>query len=456
MTTHQKASSGLPVVAIVGRPNVGKSALFNRLAGRRLAIVEKVPGLTRDRLYAPATWRERPFLVVDTGGFVSDTTEPIQQQVRRQAEHAIQEADVILFVVDAASGIVPEDRELAQHLREGRRPVLLVVNKADRPDHPGHYEFFELALGDPMPVSAIHGLGIGDLLDAVVGLLPEIASAPEAAPAIAVAIVGRPNVGKSSLVNAVLGEERVVVDPAPGTTRDAVDTPFVHDGQPFILIDTAGLRRKARIDQLLERFSAGRALGAVDRSDVVALVIEAGAPVVNQDQEIARYTVEQGRALVIAVSKWDLVSKTPNASPERLEAVQRALRFVDYAPVVVTSAERRWGIPALLERVRAAAASFERRIATGPLNREVERAEDAHHPPADRTGRAVKIYYATQPKSKPPTFVLFVNNPDLLTEDYRRYLEARLRGAFDFTGTPIRLVARARERSAGTREERAP
>jgi GTP-binding protein len=409
--------------------------------------VEDLPGLTRDRLYAQASWRERTFLVVDTGGYVSDATESIQRLVRAQAEQAMEEADLILFVVDATSGILPEDREVAQRLREGRCPVLVVVNKADRADHPGVLEFYELSLGEPIPVSAIHGLGIGDLLDAVVEVLPASTAVPETAPIISVAVVGRPNVGKSSLVNAILGEERVLVDPVPGTTRDAVDTPFEWNGRHFVLIDTAGLRRKARIDQAVERFSAGRSLSAVDRSDIVVLVLEAGAPAVNQDQEIARYTVEKGRALVIAVNKWDLVNSTDRATPAQLAPVDRALRFVDYAPVVVTSAVKGWGIGRLLEHVIIAAASFERRVPTGPLNRVVEQAVQAHHPPADRAGRLLKIYYATQPAAKPPTFILFVNHPDLLTSDYRRYLDARLRGAFDFTGTPIRLVARARERS---------
>lgn len=435
-----------PVVAIVGRPNVGKSALFNRLAGRRAAIVEDLPGLTRDRLYATASWRGREFVLVDTGGFVSDAAEPIQLQVRRQVEHAMEEADVILLIVDAAAGVLPEDREVAQRLREGRRPLLVVANKSDRPDHPGQYEFFELGLGDPQPVSAVHGLGINDLLDAVVTMLPPPEVEVEPVPSISVAIVGRPNVGKSSLVNAILGEERVVVDDAPGTTRDAVDTVFIRDGRRLVLIDTAGLRRKARIDQALERYSAGRALQAIGRADVAVLVLEAGSPVANQDQEIARYTQEQGRALVVAVTKWDLVSPRPKAPPESLAPVRHELRFVDFAPIVVASAKKGWGIAGLLEKVLEAAASHDRRVATGPLNRVIELAEQAHHPPADRTGRQLKIYYATQPKSKPPTIVLFVNDPTLMTEDYRRYLEGRLREAFDFTGTPVRLICRPRER----------
>lgn len=447
-----------PVVAIIGRPNVGKSALFNRLLGRRMAIVEDVPGLTRDRNYATVSWRDRAFSLVDTGGFVSDAAEPILAQVRQQAEHAIEEADVILFVVDAKDGAVTEDREVAQRLREGRRPVLVVVNKADRPDHPGVYEFYELGLGDPIAVSAIHGLGIGDLLDAVVALLPapsavegpEGEEPEEAQPTIQVAVVGRPNVGKSSLVNAIIGEERVIVDAAPGTTRDAIDTPFIRDGQRFVLIDTAGLRRKARIAESVERYSVDRSLAAIDRADVVILVLDAAVSLAEQDQEIARYTKEQGRALVLAVNKWDLVSKTPKLHDAALARVRQEMRFVPYASVVAVSAVRGWGITALIDRITGAALAHDRRVGTGPLNRAVELAEQAHNPPADRAGRQLKIYYATQARSKPPTVVFFVNDPALLTADYRRYLEGRLREGFDFEGTSLRLVFRARERGRKT------
>jgi len=435
-----------PVVAIVGRPNVGKSALFNRLIGRRMAIVEARPGITRDRLYAPVSWRERAFTLIDTGGFVSDPGEEIAAQVRRQAERAMAEADVILFVVDAQDGVTPEDREVAQRLREGRRPVLLVVNKADRPDHPGVYEFYELGLGEPLAVSAVHGLGINDLLDAVLAALPEAAPQAPAPEAIRVAIAGRPNVGKSSLVNALLGDERVIVHPAPGTTRDAVDTPFRREGRDFVLIDTAGLRRKARIGERVERYSAGRSLGAIDRADVVVLVLDAAEPLVEQDQEIARYTCERGRALVVAIAKWDLAGQAPTLHPAVLGRVKAGLRFASFAPVVATSAVKGWGIGDLIDRITQAAEAHARRIATGPLNRTVEQAVEAHAPPADRAGRQGKIYYATQPATKPPTIVLFVNDPALFPEEYRRYLEHRLRLAFGFEGTPVRIHFRARPR----------
>ncbi|HEY6102602.1 MAG TPA: ribosome biogenesis GTPase Der [bacterium] len=436
-----------PVVAIVGRPNVGKSALFNRLIGRRLAIVEGHPGITRDRLYAPASWGNRAFTLVDTGGLISDAAESIPAQVRVQAERAIAEADVIIFVVDAGDGVVPEDHEVAQRLRESRRPVVLAVNKADRPDHPGIYDFFALGLGDPMSVSAIHGLGINDLMDAVVARLPERGPEPGLPPAVRVALVGRPNVGKSSLLNAILGEDRVIVDAVPGTTRDAVDTPFLRDGRTFVLVDTAGLRRKARIDRPLERFSAGRSLGAIDRADVVVLVLDATEPIVEQDQEIARYTLERGRALVVAVSKWDRVSRSPEPHRAMLDRVRSGLRFVGYAEIVVTSAPLGWGIPELFGQILRAADAHGRRVSTGKLNRIIEQAEQAHFPPADRFGRQGKIYYATQPGAHPPTIVLFVNDPSLFPDEYARYLEGRLRRAFDFEGTPVRLLFRPRERS---------
>jgi len=440
-----------PVVAIVGRPNVGKSALFNRLVGHRKAIVESTPGVTRDRLYGTTSWRGREFSVIDTGGMTWPAKAPLQEQVLQQAERAVQDADLVLFMVDARSGLLPEDREIGERLRAPRRPVLLVVNKVDEPGSSTPTEFYELGWGDPLGISALHGLGINDLLDQVVALLPE--SAPEAAgtPAIQVAIVGRPNVGKSSLVNAILGDERVIVDEAPGTTRDAIDTPFTRGEQRFVLVDTAGLRRKARIDQALERYGAMRSLQAVDRADVVVLVLDASAPPVEQDQEIARYTQEQGRALVLAVNKWDLVSTTPQPRGQLLVPIRAAMRFVDYATVVYASATRGWGIQILMDRVVEAAAAHERRIATGPLNRAIEVAETTHQPSANRAGRQLKIFYATQPATKPPMIVVFVNDPELVTVNYRRYLEARLRETFDFHGTPIRLTFRPRERSPARR-----
>jgi len=440
-----------PVVAIVGRPNVGKSALFNRLVGQRKAIVEGTPGVTRDRLYGTADWGGREFAVVDTGGLVWPAGAQVQEQVRRQAERAIEDADVVLFVLDARAGLVPEDRDVAERLRISRRPVLVVANKVEDPRQTGALEFFELGLGDPIPISALHGLGIGELLDQIVALLPEGGPEEPGSPATQVAVVGRPNVGKSSLVNAILGEDRVIVDPAPGTTRDAIDTPFVRGDRRFILVDTAGLRRKARVEEGVERYSVVRSLEAVDRADVVVLVLDASGPPVEQDQEIARYTAEQGRALVLAVNKWDLVSTTSKPRDDLLAPVRQAMRFVEYAAMVCTSAVRGWGIAMLVDKVADAADAFARRVPTGPLNRAIELAEQAHNPPADGAGRQLKLLYATQPRAKPPTIVLFVNDAGLVTENYRRYLEGQLRETFDFRGTPIRLVFRTRERSKAHR-----
>lgn len=437
-----------PVVAIIGRPNVGKSSLFNRLVERRMAIVEAMPGLTRDRLYATATWADKVFDVVDTGGFVSSAPDSMQRQIQAQMERALDEADVILFVVDVQVGLTPEDRTLAQQLRLTRRPIVVVANKADEPTRAPGYEFHELGLGDPIAVSAIHGLGISELLDAILAFLPLApSSTEEEAPDTSIAIVGRPNVGKSSLVNTILGDERVVVDAIPGTTRDAVDIPLTRGEHRLVLVDTAGLRRKARINQVVERYSASRSLRAIDHADVVALVLDATQVVVEQDQEIARYTQEQGRGLVLVVNKVDQYQGDARLSPATLAAVQKAMRFVAYAPIVGVSAKQGWGVDALLAEIADVAQAHRGRIGTGPLNRLIEEAEQKHPPASNRAGRQLKIFYATQAQTKPPTFVLFVNDPTLMASTYRRYLEGQLRKAFNFKGTPVRIVARPRARA---------
>jgi len=455
-------ASDQPVVAIVGRPNVGKSALFNRLISRRLAIVDDTPGLTRDRMYASTEWRGRQFTVVDTGGLISDAQDNITSQVQAQAAVALEEADVILFVVDTRLGLVSEDREIADLVRRARGPVLLVANKID--DGTGEaaaQEFYALGFGDPMPVSAHHGRGIGDLLDAIVEVLPDAAPViPNGAAApMAVAIVGRPNVGKSSLINAILGEDRVVVDPTPGTTRDAVDSLYERDGRRFALIDTAGLRRRSRVGAAVEFYSATRARRAIERADVAVLVVDATEPVTDQDQRIAREIADAGCGVVIALNKWDRVpparrSKSAEraqsgAAPARIDrtrerAVRHPLRFAGYAPIVATSATAGWGIAELFEAITRVAGAHRSRIGTGPLNRLIGDAVASHQPPADASGRRLRIFYATQPETSPPTMVLFVNNPALLTEEYRRYLERALRSAFDLTGVPVRFVLRRR------------
>jgi GTP-binding protein len=446
-----------PIVAIVGRPNAGKSALFNRLLSKRVAIVEDIPGVTRDRLSAPCEWSGRHFTLVDTGGLVSGRAEALAGEVRRQTGRAIADADLVLFVVDAAQGLTPADEEIAQQLRESDRPVLVVANKVDLGSAAlGVHEFHALGLGTPLPVSATQGLGIGDLLDTVVGALPEpqgetAATAEPDAP-VGVAFLGRPNVGKSSLVNAVLGEDRVVVDAAPGTTRDAIDTALTYRGRRVVLIDTAGLRRRSHVTDSVEFYSTRRTYDALARADVVVLVVDATLGITEQDQRIARAAYDAGRGLVLAVNKWDLLTGYTVADVDRM--AQRQLRFLGGVAVCPTSAVRGEGIEALLEAVFRAADARGLRIGTGPLNRLIGQAVRANEPAADGAGRRLHIYYATQAETRPPNIVLFVNNPALFTEEYRRYLERRLRQTFDLRGTPIRWSLRGKraapsERSLG-------
>lgn len=439
----------LPVVAIVGRPNVGKSELFNRLIGRRLAIVEETPRLTRDRLYAECQWEGRFFLLADTGGLVSGKAEALLADVRRQTLRAIEEADVLLIVVDARAGPLPEDTEVAAVLREARKPVLLVANKVDDPKHTtAIYEFHALGLGEPLAVSARHGLGTGDLLDEVVALLPEVGEGEGEATGTRVAVVGRPNVGKSSLVNALLGEERVIVAASPGTTRDAVDTHLEFGGRSFVLVDTAGLRRPSRVDGAIERYSVSRTRMAIERADVAILVLDAAQGVADQDQHIARAIADAGRGLTVALNKWDLI-EDPRAQEQVRRRVRHGLRFVPYASLVPVSAKQGTGIHDLLVMTGRVADAYAMRIATGPLNRIVEGATEATPPPADGRGRYVRILYATQVAASPPTCVLFVNDPALMPATYLRYLERTLREAFPLVGVPIRFVLRGRPQPGG-------
>lgn len=450
------APAALPVVAIVGRPNVGKSALFNRVSRRRTAIVEDIPGVTRDRLYETVEWGRRRFSLVDTGGFRSGEAEGLAAQVRAQVTAALAEASLVLFVVDARDGLVPEDRAIADLLRRSRTPVLLVANKVDSAAHePAAQEFYALGLGDPLPVSAHHGRGVGDLLDAVVALLPDaarphdvvgpVSEAPESpAGEVTVAVVGRPNVGKSSLVNAMLGEERVVVDSAPGTTRDAVEARCERSGRTYRLIDTAGLRRRTRMGTPVEVYSASRTRRAIGRADVAVLVLDAAEGVADQDQRIASEILAAGCGVVVAMNKWDRIADTPRMDPGREAVARHALRFLTYAPVLATSAPRGWGIGPLFEAIDRVAAAHRSRIGTGELNRAIGDALAAHQPSAGPSGRRLRLYYATQPQSRPPTIVLFVNDPALVAQDYLRYLERAVRASFDLTGVPLRFVVRRR------------
>ena len=435
-----------PIVAIVGRPNVGKSTLFNRLAGQRMAIVEDQPGVTRDRLYIDAEWLNRHFTIVDTGGIEPDPQDEILAAMRRQAELAIDEADVILFVVDAKQGVTGADQEVAKMLRTTNKPVVLAVNKVDnREMEAAQYEFFSLGLGDPLTISAVHGLGTGDLLDEVVKRLPADTGEDYDEDVIKVAIIGRPNVGKSSLANALLGQERMIVSDVAGTTRDAIDSMLhLSDGTPMVIIDTAGMRRKAKIDLPVERYSVIRALRAVDRSDVVLMVLDAMQGVTEQDKKIVGYAHENGKASIVVVNKWDLVEKDDKTVNLYTNAIRHQLAFLQYAPIIFISAKTKQRVHRIGELVKYVAEQHAMRVSTGVLNSLVEEATMINPPPSDK-GKRLKIYFATQPSVKPPTFVFFVNHGELMHFSYLRYLENKLRESFGFEGTPLRLIVRERD-----------
>ena len=434
------------IVAIVGRPNVGKSTLFNRLIGERRAIVEDVPGVTRDRLYGEVEWLGRTFTLIDTGGIEVENDSDISLQTRKQAEIAIAEADVIVLMGDAREGAVRDDIEIAHALRQANKPVLLVVNKIDNiQQRIMAMEFYELAIGDPLELSALNGLNTGDLLDAIVDLLPMPEEQEEDDDSLRISVIGRPNVGKSSLVNALLGEQRVIVSDVPGTTRDAIDSPFEHEGRKYILVDTAGMRRKSKIYVNVERFSVLRALRAIERSDVVLMLIDGVDGVTEQDKRIAGYAVEQGRAIVLVINKWDLVEKDTNTADKMIRELRNELIFCRYAPVLTISAKTGQRVHRLLEMVDAAAEQHALRIATGGLNDWLQETMRMLPPPSDH-GRPLRLYYVNQVATKPPTFVFFCNDPDRVHFSYQRHLENQLRESYGFVGTPIRLIFRARQR----------
>lgn len=446
-----------PLVAVVGRPNVGKSTLFNKLAGRRIAIVEDTPGVTRDRLYAQGEWLGRKFTVVDTGGIVLNEADPLTVQVRQQAEIAMQEADAILFVCDAADGITAADRELADALRPAERPVFLVVNKVDNTRQSLEaMEFYSLGLGEVHTVSAVHGHGIGDLLDRVVAVLPALDETDEDDEATRLAIIGRPNVGKSSLTNAILGEERVIVSPLPGTTRDAIDTAVEIDGRRFLLIDTAGIRRAGKVQGSVEYYTVLRAKSAIERCHVALAVIDAEQGLTDGDKRAAGMAHEAGRGVVIVVNKWDTIEprviegKKPTRSrmAEFAQAARDELPFLSYASFAFVSAVHRVGIPELIETAITAAENHAHRIPTGELNRLLREAVQDH--PRTERGRELRLYYATMARVQPPTVVMFVNHPELAHFSYLRYLENRIREVYPLEGTPIVLrVRKAESRERG-------
>ncbi len=436
-----------PIVAIVGRPNVGKSTLFNRLVQRRIAIIEDQPGITRDRIYADTEWNGRTFTLVDTGGIVPDPAETLTGLVRRQAELAIAEADLVVLVLDVRDGLTATDQDVADLLRRARKPVILCANKGDIPRlQERAVEFYRLGLGDPITCSAEHGLGTGDLLDRVVAELPEGEPPPEDEQVIRVAVIGRPNVGKSSLVNALLGRERVIVSEVSGTTRDAIDVPLVADGRNYLLIDTAGMRRRARIDEAVERYSVMRTLRAVDRADVVLTLLEAPAGVTEQDQRIVGYVHEAGKGQILLINKWDLAGHDEGARGRFLDKLSAGLSFLDYAPRLFISARTGQRLNRVMPAVAKVAEACRRRAPTAELNRVIAEAASMTPPPGEG-GKRLKLYYATQGGAKPPVFLFFTNEPDLAHFSYRRYLENRLREAFDFEGTPIRLIFKRRSRS---------
>ena len=434
-----------PIVAIVGRPNVGKSTLFNQIGKKRVSIVEDFPGVTRDRIYLDAEWLNREFTMIDTGGIETDTEDKILTAIRHQAKLAMEEADAILFLVDGRAGVTNADEEVATMLRRTKKPVILGVNKIDNiNNHELIYEFYNLGLGEPIPISAVNSMNLGDLLDKIIEVLPEESHVNDEKDEIRVALIGRPNVGKSSLVNAMLGEDRVIVSDIPGTTRDAIDTHFIKDGITFSLIDTAGMRRKGKIDLPVERYSVMRSLRAVDRSDVVLMVIDATSGVTEQDKKIAGYAHEAGKAVVIVVNKWDLIEKDDKTTLRFTEDIRKELIFMQYAPVVFTSALTKQRVHRLTDLIQYVAEQHTKRVQTSVLNEVITDAVDINPPPSVK-GRRLKIFFATQPDVKPPTFILFVNDPEIMHFSYLRFLENRLRESFGFEGTPLKLIVRGRK-----------
>jgi GTP-binding protein len=432
-----------PLVAIVGRPNVGKSMLFNKLVGTRLSIVEDTPGVTRDRIYADTDWNGRSFTLVDTGGIEPKTDSEILQFIRQQAEIAIETANVIVLVTDIKTGVTAADMDVANMLLRSQKPVILAVNKMDStgPVNPDIYEFYSLGLGDPIPVSAVHGHGTGDLLDACVALFPPEEAEEVDDDTIKVAVIGRPNMGKSSLVNLILGEERVIVSEVAGTTRDAVDSYFENEHGKYVFIDTAGIRRKSRVDEKIEKYSVIRAEMAIDRSDVCLIMLDARDGVTEQDTKIAGLAHEKGKASIIVVNKWDLIEKDDKTMDRMRDQIRRDLAYMSYAPIIFISAVTGQRVGRIFELINFVNDQSAMRITTGMLNDVLADATARVQPPTDR-GKRLKIYYMTQTGVKPPNFVVFVNSRELFHFSYQRYLENQIRAVFGLEGTPIRMIVR--------------
>ncbi|WP_459501529.1 ribosome biogenesis GTPase Der [Bacillus sp. C1] len=433
-----------PVVAIVGRPNVGKSTIFNRIVGERVSIVEDIPGVTRDRIYSAGEWLNHEFNIIDTGG-IDIGDEPFLTQIRQQAEVAIDEADVIIFMTNGRDGVTAADEEVAKILYRSKKPVVLAVNKVDNPEMRNEiYDFYALGFGEPFPISGTHGLGLGDLLDEAAKHFPKIEEEEYDDETIRFSLIGRPNVGKSSLVNALLGQERVIVSNVAGTTRDAVDTPYSKDGQDYVIIDTAGMRKKGKVYESTEKYSVLRALRAIERSDVVLVVLDGEEGIIEQDKKIAGYAHDSGRAVIIVVNKWDAVKKDEKTMKAFEENIRAHFQFLDYAPIVFLSAKTKKRTQTLLPVINEVNESHSIRVQTNVLNDVIMDAV-AMNPTPTHNGSRLKIFYATQVAVKPPTFVVFVNDPELMHFSYERFLKNRLRESFGFVGTPIRIISRARD-----------
>ena len=435
-----------PIVAIVGRPNVGKSTLFNMLAGEKISIVKDYPGVTRDRIYADVEWLNRPFTIVDTGGIEPESKDMMLSFMRAQDEIAIETADVILFLTDVRQGLVDADSKVADMLRKAGKPVILVVNKVDNFERmmPNVYEFYNLGIGEPYPISSANKLGVGDLLDEVIHFFPDTNGEEEEDERPRIAVVGKPNVGKSSIINKLLGEDRVIVSDVAGTTRDAIDTAVTYQEKEYVFIDTAGLRRKSKVKEELERFSIIRTVMAVERADVVVLVIDATEGVTEQDAKIAGIAHERGKGMIVAVNKWDAIEKNDKTIYEHTKRIKEVLSFLPYAEYIFISAKTGQRLNKLFELIEVVIQNHALRVATGVLNEILTEAVAMQQPPSDK-GRRLKLFYMTQVSVKPPTFVIFVNDKELMHFSYTRYIENKIREAFGFSGTPLRFFIRERK-----------